>query len=148
MIRWINIQVFNFNGIGTEINPFARVGFKPITHIAVTAPFSASGTELSMSHPPLAMVSHINIQHLEGGIIREVRLREGERVRAGDDAVQALGPVERQAGALFLVGNRVVGFDLFDRAVTLRQATLAGEEDAGDRIWPPQRRAATHPTAE
>ena len=30
---------------------------------------------------------NINIQHLEGGIIREVRLREGERVRAGEPVI-------------------------------------------------------------
>ena len=35
--------------------------------------------------------------------------------------LKALSPSERQCGALFLIGGRVVGFDLFDRAVTLRR---------------------------
>jgi HlyD family type I secretion membrane fusion protein len=30
---------------------------------------------------------NINIQHLEGGIIREIRIREGERVRAGEPVI-------------------------------------------------------------
>lgn len=30
---------------------------------------------------------NINIQHLEGGIIREIRIREGERVRAGEAVI-------------------------------------------------------------
>lgn len=38
-----------------------------------------------------------------------------------DRCVNTLRPVEAQCGALFLIGGRVVGFDLFDRAVTLRQ---------------------------
>ena len=36
-------------------------------------------------------------------------------------AVETLVPVERQCGALFLIDGRVVGFDLFDRAITLRR---------------------------
>ena len=35
--------------------------------------------------------------------------------------LKALSPSERQCGALFMIGGRVVGFDLFDRAVTLRR---------------------------
>ena len=38
-----------------------------------------------------------------------------------DRCVDALLPIERQCGALFLIGGRVVGFDLFDRASTLRR---------------------------
>ena len=35
--------------------------------------------------------------------------------------LKALSPSERQCGALFMIEGRVVGFDLFDRAVTLRR---------------------------
>ena len=35
--------------------------------------------------------------------------------------VDALDPVPAQCGALFLIGGRAVGFDLFDRAITLRR---------------------------
>ena len=35
--------------------------------------------------------------------------------------LKALSPSERQCGALFMIDGRVVGFDLFDRAVTLRR---------------------------
>jgi hypothetical protein len=44
-------------------------------------------------------------------------------VNAGfaDQCVERLGPVDRQSGALFLIDGRVVGFDLFDRAITLRR---------------------------
>jgi len=38
-----------------------------------------------------------------------------------DRCVASLGPVARQCGALFLIEGRVVGFDLFDSAVTLRR---------------------------
>ena len=37
-----------------------------------------------------------------------------------DRCVESLLPIERQCGALFLIAGRVVGFDLFDRASTLR----------------------------
>src|SRR5215210_4593831 len=36
-------------------------------------------------------------------------------------AVEKLVPVEGQCGALFLINGRVVGFDLFDRTITLRR---------------------------
>jgi hypothetical protein len=44
-------------------------------------------------------------------------------VHAGfaDRCVESLLPIERQCGALFLIDGRVVGFDLFDRALTLRR---------------------------
>jgi hypothetical protein len=44
-------------------------------------------------------------------------------VHAGftDRCVEALLPTEGQCGALFLIDGRVVGFDLFDRASTLRR---------------------------
>ncbi|HXG57002.1 MAG TPA: DUF6569 family protein, partial [Vicinamibacterales bacterium] len=35
--------------------------------------------------------------------------------------VETLRPVDRQCGALFLISGQVAGFDLFDRAVTLRR---------------------------
>ena len=38
-----------------------------------------------------------------------------------DSVVSTLRPVERQAGALFLLDGRVIGFDLFDCAPTLRR---------------------------
>src|SRR5687767_5569277 len=41
--------------------------------------------------------------------------------RFAESCLKALSPSERQCGALFLIGGRVVGFDLFDRAVTLRR---------------------------
>jgi hypothetical protein len=38
-----------------------------------------------------------------------------------EDFVGALAPVEGQVGALFVLGDRVVGFDLFDAAPTFRK---------------------------
>ncbi len=38
-----------------------------------------------------------------------------------DACVAASGPVERQAGALFIVAGRIVGLDLFDSETTLRK---------------------------
>ncbi len=38
-----------------------------------------------------------------------------------DEFVSACRPLERQVGALFLVGGRIVGLDLFDRPETLRK---------------------------
>ena len=38
-----------------------------------------------------------------------------------DSCVAALQPSDAQIGALFVVGGRVVGFDLFDREATLRK---------------------------
>ncbi len=38
-----------------------------------------------------------------------------------DRCVETLGPVPQQCGALFMLHGRVVGFDIFDRAVTLRR---------------------------
>ena len=37
--------------------------------------------------------------------------------------VEAMAPVERQVGAVFAVGRRVIGFDLFDRPATLGRLT-------------------------
>jgi len=57
------------------------------------------------THSPTAAMEEIFVTHAE----------------FTDAAVAALRPVERQAGALFLIDGRVVGFDLFDRAATLRR---------------------------
>jgi hypothetical protein len=38
-----------------------------------------------------------------------------------EQCLRALPPVERQLGALFQINGRAVGFDLFDRAATLRR---------------------------
>lgn len=52
------------------------------------------------------------------GAMEEIFLRHGD---FADRCVDQLLPVPRQAGALFLIEGRVIGFDLFDRAVTLRR---------------------------
>ena len=52
------------------------------------------------------------------GAMEEIFLRHGE---FADRCVETLRAVPRQAGALFLLDGRVVGFDLFDRASTLRR---------------------------
>ena len=52
------------------------------------------------------------------GAMEEIFLRHGE---FADRCVETLRPSPQQAGALFLLDGRVVGFDLFDRASTLRR---------------------------
>ena len=52
------------------------------------------------------------------GAMEEIFVRHAE---FADRCVETLRPVPRQAGALFLLDGRVVGFDLFDRSITLRR---------------------------
>jgi len=52
------------------------------------------------------------------GAMEEIFLRHGE---FADRCVETLRASPQQAGALFLLDGRVVGFDLFDRASTLRR---------------------------
>jgi hypothetical protein len=56
--------------------------------------------------------------HSSTGAMEEIFLRHDEFTQR---CVDALNPVAQQCGALFLIDGRVVGFDLFDRAITLRR---------------------------
>jgi len=52
------------------------------------------------------------------GAMEEIFLRHAEFAQR---CVDALDPIPGQCGALFLLDGRVAGFDLFDRAITLRR---------------------------
>jgi hypothetical protein len=56
--------------------------------------------------------------HSATGAMEEIFVRHAE---FADRCVAAFLPVDRQCGALFVIDGRVVGFDLFDRAATLRR---------------------------
>lgn len=73
------------------------------------------------------------------GAMEEIFLRHAG---FADRCVEQLRPVPRQAGALFIIDGRVVGFDLFDCAITLRRllpklvrsvALDAADSGPGDR---------------
>jgi hypothetical protein len=52
------------------------------------------------------------------GAMEEMFIRHSRSI---EEYVDAMRPVPCQVGALFLLEGRVVGFDLFDRAITLRR---------------------------
>jgi hypothetical protein len=85
------------------------------------------------------------------GAMEEIFLRYRE---FADRCVATLRPVPRQTGALFLLDVRVVGFDLFDRATTLRRLlpklVRSVAMDAMDKGDPARRAAgvALEPTAD
>src|SRR5215475_13689502 len=65
------------------------------------------------------------IQHLSGGIIKEIRVREGDHVKAGDILVR-LDETQTKAS------NSVVTANLDE--LVAQQARLEAERDAGDHV--------------
>jgi hypothetical protein len=69
--------------------------------------------------------------------------------RSIDSFVEAMAPVERQVGAVFAVGQRVIGFDLFDRPATLARLlsklVRSAAIDALDAPPPPESRHLARP---
>src|SRR5215467_8806457 len=65
------------------------------------------------------------VQHLSGGIVKEIRVREGDRVKAGDILVR-LDETQTKAS------NSVVTANLDE--LVAQQARLEAERDAGDHV--------------
>ena len=65
------------------------------------------------------------VQHLSGGIVKEIRVREGDRVKAGDILVR-LDETQTKAS------NSVVNTNLDE--LIAQQARLEAERDGKDRV--------------
>ena len=65
------------------------------------------------------------VQHLSGGIVREIRVREGDHVKAGDILVQ-LDETQTKAAATVVTNN-------LDELI-VKQARLEAERDGADHI--------------
>jgi HlyD family secretion protein len=75
-----------------------------------------------IAHGALAVTSNVKqVQHLEGGIVRSILVKEGDRVTAGDVLV-SLDPVLAEAGLAILKGD-------MDQQ-TVRLARLEAERDS------------------
>ncbi len=112
-----------------ELRRSAIVGFAVVIAFfvigggwAATAPLSAAAIASGVVSPE---GSTRTVQHLEGGIIREIRVREGDKVQKGD-VLMVLEDVQAQAevGAL---SNRL-------EMLAAREARLEAERNGADEI--------------
>jgi hypothetical protein len=106
----------------------------------VTASMQASGERHSDQAEVWADIAAKSVRlqvHSTTGAMEEIFSVHAD---FADRCVESLLPVERQCGALFLIDGRVVGFDLFDRAATLRRLlsklVRSVAVDALDRAMP------------